>query len=198
MFQTCPATGRMFHQFNKETHRCACGRWQAGFKPKKVTVHGTDECQVCEKHQAVTAHGELTHHGYRRPGWGYIVGDCRGVGHKPYPATNALKLWLHDLDTIEASLKMTLAELEGDTVESFSFEYVENRGSRHSRHTVRLQITRGTEEQYLGAPAYVTRPSFETMRKRAINSVKAELAGLPAEKKRVNDRIAKAKTITAK
>jgi hypothetical protein len=93
MFQSCPATGRLFHQFNKETHRCACGRWQAGFAPKKVSKNPRAECQVCERVQALTKDGVLVHHGYERPGHGWIVGDCFGVGHKPYTATDALEEW---------------------------------------------------------------------------------------------------------
>jgi hypothetical protein len=30
----------------------------------------------------------MVHHGYQRPGHGYIVGDCFGVGHQPYEKSN--------------------------------------------------------------------------------------------------------------
>ena len=93
MYRGCPATHRLFHFFDKETHRCACGRWQAGFAPKKVSKTPRAECQVCERTQALTKDGVLVHHGYERPGHGWIVGDCFGVGHKPYTATDALEQW---------------------------------------------------------------------------------------------------------
>jgi hypothetical protein len=41
-------------------------------------------CPVCERHQKVTAHGAMVHHGFKRPGWGAIVGDCFGVGYPAY------------------------------------------------------------------------------------------------------------------
>jgi len=51
--------------------------------PKTTTV-GT--CVVCEREIAV--HGprgeKLVHHGYRRPGHGYIVGDCFAVNLPPH------------------------------------------------------------------------------------------------------------------
>jgi hypothetical protein len=41
------------------------------------------ECQICEQIQKLRKK-ELVLHGYKRPGHGYIVGDCPGVGHPPY------------------------------------------------------------------------------------------------------------------
>ena len=40
-------------------------------------------CPVCERQIKVRS-GLLVHHGYERPGKGYIVGDCPGVGYEPY------------------------------------------------------------------------------------------------------------------
>jgi hypothetical protein len=57
----------------------------------KVNEMKTDElktrflgsCQICEAEQKL--HGnKLVHHGYKRPGWGSIVGDCYGVHAAPY------------------------------------------------------------------------------------------------------------------
>lgn len=63
----------------------------AAFKASKAAEKR--ECQVCERHQA-TKGGRLVHHGYQRPGVGFIVGDCMGVGHLPFPETNALEAYL--------------------------------------------------------------------------------------------------------
>lgn len=41
-------------------------------------------CPVCERQQKVTPHGAMVHHGFKRPGWGAIVGDCFGVGLLAY------------------------------------------------------------------------------------------------------------------
>lgn len=40
-------------------------------------------CPVCERDIKVRDN-RLVHHGYQRPGHGYIVGDCFGVGYEPY------------------------------------------------------------------------------------------------------------------
>ena len=38
---------------------------------------------------------EMVHHGYQRPGIGYIVGDCHGVGFQPYELScEGTKSWL--------------------------------------------------------------------------------------------------------
>ena len=51
-------------------------------------------CQSCMRLQKLHA-GELVHHGYQRPGLGYIVGDCRGSGLRPYERTcEDIKGWL--------------------------------------------------------------------------------------------------------
>src|SRR4051812_32658676 len=51
-------------------------------------VSGT--CQACfgafavKSTSGIESQLEMVHHGYKRPGNGYIVGDCWGVGKKPY------------------------------------------------------------------------------------------------------------------
>lgn len=49
---------------------------------KKEKLSGT--CQGCFGSYALTSDQHLVHHGYTRPGYGYIVGDCVGTGHEPY------------------------------------------------------------------------------------------------------------------
>jgi hypothetical protein len=49
--------------------------------PKTTRHLGT--CAACEREIKVRD-GKLVHHGYERPGIGYIVGDCLGVGYPPH------------------------------------------------------------------------------------------------------------------
>lgn len=44
-------------------------------------------CPVCGQTWKVR-NGELVHHGYQRPGFGYIVGDCFGVGKFPHQSSD--------------------------------------------------------------------------------------------------------------
>lgn len=59
--------------------------------PRVVVRRPRGECQLCTKEQALTKRGGLGNHGYSRPGWGFIVGNCPGVGYKPFPETDALE-----------------------------------------------------------------------------------------------------------
>ena len=45
-------------------------------------------CGVCEGDYKLLS-GRLVHHGYRRPGYGSIVGDCFGVGYAPLERSTA-------------------------------------------------------------------------------------------------------------
>jgi hypothetical protein len=84
-----------FHLFDKASGRCECGRWAPGRKPKvSPEDDGRCECQVCANHQKTDRAGKLVLHGYQRPGWGYIVGECYGVSALPFPATDRLEAWL--------------------------------------------------------------------------------------------------------
>lgn len=50
-------------------------------------------CPVCEGHfkcQAERGRYYLVHHGYKRPGEGYIIGDCFGVGREPHEVSPEL------------------------------------------------------------------------------------------------------------
>jgi hypothetical protein len=54
-------------------------------------------CPVCQRDIKVRD-GLLVHHGYRRPGIGYIVGDCPGVGYEPYElGVSACEHYLNDM-----------------------------------------------------------------------------------------------------
>lgn len=46
-------------------------------------------CQFCELDHKVQG-DRLVHHGYKRPGHGYIYGDCDGVGQLPYELSRDL------------------------------------------------------------------------------------------------------------
>ena len=48
------------------------------------------ECQICERHQALKG-GKLYHHGFNRPGWGFLVGGCPGSQAAPFPAFDVLE-----------------------------------------------------------------------------------------------------------
>lgn len=54
-------------------------------------------CQACFRRHSTRqpfAYLQMVHHGYERPGTGWIVGDCIGVGHEPYELScEQTKVW---------------------------------------------------------------------------------------------------------
>src|SRR2546429_133538 len=179
----------MYHRFDGTTHRCVrCGRWQAGFAPKKEHVKPRAECQICAREQATDKDGTLGHHGYVRPGWGSIYNDCFGEGYRPFPATDALEAWLGRLDFIAKNLGESIANI--DAIESFPFTYAQDPWNK--RHKTTVQVKKGAESYY-DKHAYVTVPSFETLKQRTLADLRHQLSLIPTERARVVARIAKGK-----
>lgn len=88
-------------------------------KTAKTAVRFLGFCQICEAEQKLHG-GKLVHHGYKRPGWGAIVGDCYGVGFLPYQKSceqvKEYKAVL--LDELEEKVAYR-TKLEAKTVKSF-------------------------------------------------------------------------------
>ena len=192
-FRGCPATGRMMHQFDKVTHRCKCGRWQAGFKPKTEPVRPRNECQICERTQALDAGGCLGHHGYKRPGHGFIEGDCPGVGHAPFPATNALEAYLEALEVYLAGLRNSLAAVEA--AEKLSY-MVEKRGPKREKlPPVEVIISKGDEYTY--SREHGSLPGFDDLKRRRVAALENDIKFTEGDRTRVIARIAKGKELRA-
>ena len=188
----CPVTGAMSHRFNRETHRCVCGRWERGFAPPKVPVKPRAECQICERKQATDADGTLGHHGYRRPGWGCIEGDCMGEGHKPYPATDALEKYRSLLDRYIVDHQNALANVPNLT--ELTHEYTTGFGKH--RRDARVKVARGEESRFfLEGGVGHTIPSFAELEERESRELKFKIDQAKKERKRVVARIDKAKNI---
>ncbi len=61
--------------------------------------------------------GKVVHHGYKRPGYGYIVGDCPGVHEAPYETScDLIKAAIVGVKASLAGLNETLAKLQRDDV----------------------------------------------------------------------------------
>lgn len=187
--------GYMGHMYSRETNRCVrCQAWRPGFAPKKQYTKPRAECQVCEREQACESDGTLGHHGYRRPGWGFITDDCRGQGYKPFPAYDALVMWLKELDAAERRLLKSKADIESGKVESFVYTY--KWGSRYStKQTEHVTVAKGAAGYYR-KDHYRNIPSFDEMKRTALVQIESSLHQLPAERTRVEARIRKAKAMT--
>lgn len=190
----CPITKKN-HIFNAVTNQCQCGKWKRGFAPKKESTKPRAECQICGREQATDKNGLLLHHGYKRPGWGFIQGDCFGVGFKPYNDTQALEkydLKLKDyLEVVNEKIK------ELPRIQSISYVYHLNFGKQKKI----IQVQRGAEsstikEEGVHVPIYV--PSFDRLFIRESQELQTEKEQINKEIERVNQRIEKAKELTDK
>lgn len=189
----CRKNANRRHAFDAVTHQCVCGAWQRGFKPAKEFVKPRAECQICERQQAVDANGRLGHHGYRRPGWGFITGDCFGQGHLPYPETDALEQYLIAVNNWIESSAASLEKLP--TLTEMKYTYKAWRGSKRNE-TITVTITKGSERHY-DAGSGVSFPSFESMIDQENHRLKREIANGKSEATRVANRIAKAAELVA-
>ncbi len=96
-----------------------------------LTILGT--CQICEREIAVEE-GSIVHHGYRRPGVGYIIGDCFGVGYEPYEVgTTACAAWRELQRTQLVHARERLARFMSKTITHFS---VMNYGGERTQYAV--------------------------------------------------------------
>lgn len=73
-------------------------------------------CPCCGKDFKVRS-GTLVHHGYERPGCGYIIGDCIGVGSPPHEVSPELaKRYMELLVRHEVETEKSLTALPSATV----------------------------------------------------------------------------------
>jgi hypothetical protein len=53
--------------------------------PKPEPKNPTATCQICQQEYCVMpGSGVIYLHGYQRPGWGYVIGNCDGAQYPPY------------------------------------------------------------------------------------------------------------------
>lgn len=107
---------------------------KANARADKQRAHQADRdekcgtCPCCFGDYVVTSHHDarnkrvttkMVHHGYERPGVGYIVGDCHGVGFEPFEVScEGTKSWLN---VLKQTLERTKTMLVGlDSVPSVS------------------------------------------------------------------------------
>lgn len=94
----------------------------------KATALGDNagHCEICgalQKLRKVGDHYVMVHHGYQRPGHGYIVGDCFGVNYQPYEkSTEALVAYLPRLKNYLRDETQRLHNLMNGRVKSFKLK----------------------------------------------------------------------------
>lgn len=192
-----------------------CGERRPGPNPN---AKPRDECQVCERHQALTKRGRLGNHGYQRPGWGHIVGNCAGVGHKPFPETTALVPWLANVQDWLDGATALLAKLEAGEVtkiERRETDYTRWEGRRRATKLVTYEKPEGDPlPSPYGDPATMDLPhddpikvayredsdarkKWDEVYRSKLATTKSQVAALTSERNRVKARIEKAEKVKA-
>lgn len=78
-------------------------------KAQKEAARVDAHCQICGAEWALH-NGRISIHGYQRPGYGFIVGSCRGSQQKPWEVdSSAVGRWIDELRTMLGSRRETLA-----------------------------------------------------------------------------------------
>jgi hypothetical protein len=105
-------------------------------------------CAVCEGRVKVQSN-RLVHHGYRRPGVGYIIGDCFGVGREPHELSDTCaRVYLDEVvgPYLEKSLRRFEYMRDPPTME---FRYLERAESGYMRWA---QVAAATKAAFLLRP----------------------------------------------
>lgn len=82
-------------------------------RASELVTRYVGQCAICEGEFKLTLEHHMVHHGYRRPGWGHIVGDCMGVGEPPYEVSCEItKTYRAVLEQQKSSTEGWLGRLE--------------------------------------------------------------------------------------
>jgi hypothetical protein len=135
--------------------------------------------------------GSLVHHGYQRPGWGHIVGDCFGVHRLPHETSpDAAKAYLSELvlPVLEDRIK-TKARVETATVLMYTYP---RRAANHQKVPVSVEVKQGESSRHhqdAVDKVHHRIPSFDQVRQYALHDLANEIGKLEGEKVRITNLI---------
>jgi hypothetical protein len=165
--------------------------------PRELSTRHIGWCPVCERDIKVRDR-LLVHHGYQRPGVGYIIGDCVGVGREPYElGTGAADTYLTIIHSKlmhkESSLRI-LKSPKGPPYLHFQHYDIETRKyiRDQSGHPVTIQLTRAEANELAAKlPSYdAYRYSWEEQLDAAVRQIQYELEFWERERLRIDHLIA--------
>jgi len=135
-------------------------------------------CQICEGDFKLH-NGTMVHHGYERPGDGFIHGDCTCVSHPPYEVScDMLKQYLVGLLDGLKGTKLYLERLIGGEVLELTVERRDYEASRCGKPAYkRVKVLKGELE-------------WATTFKSETHQVESKISNYYSEIKRVEARIA--------
>jgi hypothetical protein len=147
--------------------------------PQKVSTRYIGWCPVCQRDIKVRSR-MLVHHGYQRPGVGYIVGDCPGVGYEPFElGTEAADAYRANyvrpnIDALERNLRV-LESPEGPPWLHFERYDFDARRIAYTRGRPELiKLTRAEAEELAGRVPYYDREKYSWDRRLRIAIAQVE------------------------
>ena len=191
-----PKFGEMTENKDEVTcTRCAAKLGITPAQPKASSTVGT--CQCCFNVQE-TRKSNLVLHGYQRPGWGYTVGRCRGVGHLPYELScERTKAWKTEVEAMLVIATTHLENLKCDRIPMLLAEipdgtYDTSRGRRIARK-VFVEVKLGDEQKL--NPHFQNRyweviPSYEALRTQAVAKCQDDIAQMKSTIDFLGDKVA--------
>jgi hypothetical protein len=188
---------------NKDEVTCTRCAKSLGITPAAKAVSSTrGTCQCCfgayETRQQKNGGWAMVLHGYKRPGHGYIVGECRGNGYAPFEVScEQTKVWLAELKTISAAQAQYLNDVKAGLVEKFLFSARtgERTGGRFTRQDVTkfVEVVKGDEEKqnpFLPNTYWEKIPSYATLQKRIAADTEQTISAIDADIKFLAAKIA--------
>jgi|SRR5688572_2636688 len=143
-----------------------------------TTARFVGTCPVCQNRQKVRS-GLLVHHGYQRPGDGYIVGDCFAVKMAPHESSPETAKAYHDhLQKVIAGRRSSLESVRVAEELPYSYTVYEGREKLSRLATLR----KGDKASY--QPGY-SLPSFESHQRAVIVNLTREVEFLEREATRL-------------
>src|SRR5262245_56903099 len=151
-----------------------------------TTTRFVGTCPVCEGRIKVGS-GNLVHHGYQRPGYGHILGDCFAVGCLPHETSpDTAKQYLAEVILPRLTTQIaTKARVETAKVLSYTYE---RRVGRDQKVPVMVQVKQGDVFTYHSDE--VTKdchsiPSFDDVRRVQLANLEREIRALESENERL-------------
>jgi hypothetical protein len=124
------------------------------------------------------------HHGYERPGYGHIVGDCFGVHRLPHETSPDLAK--DYCGVLEAHLKALVARTARvESAAELTHTHIE--GRRETRQEVPVTVRKGDRTRYEGMH---TIPSFDSLQQSMLREIARETDAVERDIQRLTNLIA--------
>lgn len=147
------------------------------------TPNHNGTCQCCFASYKVRKGGYVTHHGFKRPGIGFLVGVCRGTYELPYEKScEATKTYRQECEAYIKVQSELLQKYQNNEINEIVYikelkEVVFDMQGRSKHKTTPVTVLKGTPEKGYVYRPYDTdyTPSFEQLREDKIRKISRDI-----------------------